>query len=125
MSEAQEAKLEHSISSDGEVTILAIRGRMDAVRVGAIREEIARLPDKGHTRVVLDLSGLEWIDSSGVGTLVVLYKNVKAKGGEVVAAALQRQPREIFRLLRLDTAFQIFDSVPDGIGRLRGGAPRA
>jgi anti-sigma B factor antagonist len=122
MTDARDAKLEHSISTQGEVTILAIRGRMDAARVGTVREAISKLPEQGHKRIVLDLAGLEWIDSSGVGALVVLFKNAKSKGGEVVAASLQRQPREIFRLLHLESAFQIFDSVPDAVARL-GGAP--
>ncbi len=120
MTEARDAKLEHKVSTQGEVTILAIKGRMDAVRVGAVRESISKLPEQGHRRIVLDLSELEWIDSSGVGALVVLYKNAKAKGGEVTVANLQRQPREIFRLLHLDSAFQIFETVPEAVARLRG-----
>jgi len=122
MTDASDAKLEHKITTQGDVTLLAIKGRMDAARVGAVRETLAKLPDQGHKRIVLDLTELEWIDSSGVGALVVLYKNAKAKGGEVVVASLQRQPREIFRLLHLESAFQIFDTVPQAVARL-GAAP--
>jgi anti-sigma B factor antagonist len=116
--DAQSATLEHSITKRGDVTVLAIRGRMDAVRVGGIRETLAKLPEHGHTRIVLDLSGLEWIDSSGVGALVVMFKNTKAKGGEVKAASLQRQPKEIFRLLRLETAFEVCDTVDVAVAKL-------
>jgi anti-sigma B factor antagonist len=124
MSDSQQAKLEHGISSQGEVTVLAIKGRMDAARVGAIRETLAGMPGQGHLKIVIDLSELEWIDSSGVGALVMLYKNAKARGGEVTVASLQRQPREIFRLLHLDSAFAIFETVPEAVARL-GGSPSA
>jgi anti-sigma B factor antagonist len=111
-------KVEVQLTSRGDVAVLAIKGRLDAVRVGAVREEIAGLPGKGHPRVVLDLAELDWIDSSGVGALVVLYKNARAKGGEVKVANLQRQPREIFRLLRLETAFEVLDSVDAAVAKL-------
>lgn len=120
MGDSHDAKLEYEISTQGEVTILAIRGRLDAVRVGSVRKDLVALPDKGHLKVVLDLSGLEWIDSSGVGLLVTLYKHAQSKGGAVNAASLQRQPKEIFRLLRLESAFEIFDTVEQAVAKLAG-----
>jgi anti-sigma B factor antagonist len=119
MSEAS-AKVELQLTTRNQVAVLAIKGRLDAVRVGSVREEIGGLPEKGHAKVVLDLTDLEWIDSSGVGALVVLYKNARAKGGEVKVANLQRQPKEIFRLLRLETAFEIFDTVDAAVAKLGG-----
>jgi len=118
MSEARTATLEHSVSAQGDVTVLSLKGRLDALRVGQVREELTGLPDKGHLKIVIDVSELEWIDSSGVGTLVSLYKMARAKGGAVNVAGLQRQPKEIFRLLRLDSAFQIFETVNEAVARL-------
>ncbi len=117
MTEPQEPKLEHAVTRRGEVSVLSIRGRMDAARVGPLRAALAALPDQGHTRLVLDLAGLEWIDSSGVGALVSLFKHVKARGGEVKAAALQRQPKEVFRLLRLESVFELCDTVDQAAQR--------
>jgi anti-sigma B factor antagonist len=85
-----------------------------------VRNDLVALPDKGHLKVVLDLAGLEWIDSSGVGLLVTLYKQARARGGTVNAASLQRQPKEIFRLLRLESAFEIFDTVEQAVAKLAG-----
>jgi len=53
-------------------------------------------------RVEVDLAQLRMLDSSGVGALVSLYKQVRARGGEVVVVGLRDQPLAIFRLLRLD-----------------------
>jgi anti-sigma B factor antagonist len=100
--------------------VLSICGRLDAVRVKKVRDEIINLPDKGHLKVVLDLSSLEWIDSSGVGVLVTLYKRVRSKGGSIVVGCLQRQPKEIFRLLRLESAFEVHDTVDDAVAKLKG-----
>lgn len=114
-------KVEYEITTRDGTSVLAIRGRLDALRVGSIREPVVALPGQGHLRMVLDLAGLEWIDSSGVGLLVTLFKQIKAKGGSVVVACLQRQPKEIFRLLRLESAFRVFDSVDEAVAALAGG----
>ena len=116
-----EVKVEFSSSVDGEVVVAAIGGRLDAVRVPVISAEATSVPDGGATMVVLDLSGLEWIDSSGVGMLVTIYKKVKGNGGRVNVACLQRQPTEIFRLLRLEAAFKVFDTLQEAISDLRAG----
>jgi anti-sigma B factor antagonist len=52
--------------------------------------------------VVVDLSFLRVIDSSGVGAIVSLYKRVRATGGDVRVVGLRDQPLAIFQLLRLD-----------------------
>jgi anti-sigma B factor antagonist len=84
------------------VVRLAIQGELDAVTVADLRTEIEKLLMRQLGRVEVDLSQLRMIDSSGVGALVSLYKQVRARGGEVVVIGLRDQPLAIFRLLRLD-----------------------
>lgn len=113
--------VEFEASTQGDVAVAAIRGRLDAARVADIKQQVSALPETGVTQVVLELSGLEWIDSSGVGLLVLVYKKVKANGGRVNVACLQRQPQEIFRLLRLESAFTIFDTLESAVADFGGG----
>ncbi len=122
MSEANtNAFAEFSSSTEGDMVIAAVAGRLDAVRVPTIAPEATGLPDNGATKMVLDLSRLDWIDSSGVGMLVTIYKKVKANGGRVNVAFLQRQPTEIFRLLRLEAAFKVFETLQEAVEDLRNG----
>ena len=55
--------------------------------------------------MVVDLSGLDLIDSSGVAALVALYKRVRAVGGQVSVTGARDQPLAIFKLLRMDKVF--------------------
>jgi anti-sigma B factor antagonist len=87
---------------DAGVVRLAIEGELDALTTGDLRKEVDRLCSNQTKRVEVDLSTLRMVDSSGVGTLVSLYKRVRAQGGEVVMMGLRDQPLAIFRLLRLD-----------------------
>jgi anti-sigma B factor antagonist len=88
-------------SADG-VTTVRIEGELDAVTVVELRPFIEDLVEKKLPRIVIDLSGLRLIDSSGVGALVFLYKKSKEYGGAVTVHGLCDQPMSIFKLLRLD-----------------------
>lgn len=90
-----------SINEAGVIR-LSIEGELDAVTVSDLRTEIEKLLMRQIGRVEVDLSRLRMLDSSGVGALVSLYKQVRARGGEVVVLGLRDQPLAIFRLLRLD-----------------------
>jgi anti-sigma B factor antagonist len=91
-----------SISSDATPVVLKIEGELDAVTVPDLRAAIDRLADSRPPQVVVDLSFLRVIDSSGVGAIVSLYKRVRATGGDVRVVGLRDQPLAIFQLLRLD-----------------------
>lgn len=90
-------------NSDGGVTRLVIEGELDRVSVADLRGEIDRLLSRRPARVEIDLGLLRSIDSAGVGSLVFLYKGVRAYGGEAVVVGLRDQPLAIFKLLRLDS----------------------
>jgi len=100
-----------SINESG-VAQLAIEGELDTVTVGELRKEIDKLVAKKPPRVDVDLSSLRMLDSSGVGALVSLYKQVRAQGGHVVMIGLRDQPLAIFRLLRLDRVMVGTDLAP-------------
>lgn len=94
--------MDFSTSSQGGVATLRIEGELDAVTIPDVRPAIDALIAEHPTRIVVDLSGLRLIDSSGIGALVFLYKKVKEYGGVVTVAGVRDQPLSIFKLLRLD-----------------------
>ncbi|MCB9555604.1 MAG: STAS domain-containing protein [Deltaproteobacteria bacterium] len=112
------AAVQFSTTISDDVAIAMIGGRLDANNAQGVREKLAELADQAQS-VVVDLSSLEWIDSSGVGALVSLYKRVLTAGGKVNVACLNGQPKEIFRLLRLDAALRAFPSVDEAVAHLR------
>lgn len=91
----------------GDETTLRIDGMLDAVSTSDIRPIIDAVVEDQRSRVVVDLSSLRLIDSSGVGAIVSLYKRVRAHGGDVRVHGLRDQPLQIFKLLRLDRVFAI------------------
>jgi anti-sigma B factor antagonist len=107
----------------GDVTELAVQGQLTIEAEGQMAAKSAELTAAGRTRVVLDLAGLRYIDSSGIGVLVSWFKRVREMQGDVKIANLGAQPREIFRLLRFDRAFELFDSTEAARRAFAGAGP--
>jgi len=85
-------------------TVLKIEGTLDAHTVTELRPDLETLVADNPRRVIVDLSALRLIDSSGVGAIVSLYKRIRASGGQVSVTGMRDQPLAIFKLMRLDKA---------------------
>jgi anti-sigma B factor antagonist len=88
-----------------EATRIAIAGELDSATAPEVRETFEQIVAGRPSRVVLDLSALRLIDSSGVGAIVSLFKRVRAAGGRFEVVGVHGQPRSIFRVLKLDRVF--------------------
>jgi anti-sigma B factor antagonist len=99
--------MNHSIIQDGEKTVLLVRGELDALSCPELRPVLDSMIEDGRLTVIVDLSELRLIDSSGVGAMVSLYKRIRALGGAVEFVGVTAQPLVIFKLLRLDRAFEL------------------
>jgi anti-sigma B factor antagonist len=80
---------------------------MDAGNTDAFKAAISPLLN-GNNRVLLDLTRLTFIDSSGCGTLLSIYNRVKSSGGMLKIYGVQEQILEIFDLIRLDRIIDVF-----------------
>ena len=92
--------------SDTETT-LVVRGSLDINTAPALAEEIDKITAGRPKKVVVDLAGLDLIDSSGVAALVKLYKGVRGSGGSLAMTGVRDQPLAIFKLLRMDKVFNL------------------
>lgn len=86
---------------------ITIRRTLDINGAPVIAEEIDRLLADKPKVVVVDLAGLDLIDSSGVAVLVKLYKGVRGQSGKLTFIGTRDQPLAIFKLLRMDKVFGI------------------
>jgi anti-sigma B factor antagonist len=92
--------------SNDEMT-LVVRGSLDINSAPALAEEIDKIVAARPSKVVVDLSMLDLIDSSGVAALVKLYKGVRNASGAMTISGARDQPLAIFKLLRMDKVFNL------------------
>jgi anti-sigma B factor antagonist len=80
-----------------------------------LRQRVRAELEQGRATVVVDLSRTEYVDSAGLGTLVLLNKEARAAGGSLVLAGLSDHVRDLLRLVRLDEVFTIAATVGDAV----------
>jgi len=101
----------------GDLTVLSVSGNLDSLTAPEIRPEIEKIVASGARKVALEMSGLDVIDSSGIGVIVALFKRVRSQNGDVKIVAVRGQPREILRLLGLERAFDIVATLDEAAAR--------
>ncbi len=103
-----------STTTEGAQIITVHSERIDAAIAIQFKEDMRRETETDATRIVLDLAGVEFIDSSGLGAIVASMKQI---GGErrLDLAGVQPVVEKVFRLTRMDTVFRLFDSLDDAL----------
>jgi anti-sigma B factor antagonist len=93
-----------------QASLIDLRGRLTFFEVGILRENVTRLLGEGHKHIVLNLSGLQYLDSSGIGELARMYVMVLKGGGEMKVVGLSRNVEEVLKVTHL---YQVFPEFPD------------
>ncbi len=83
--------------------------RLDAAVAPEFKRQFQALIDDGHTRIVLDLNEVNFVDSSGLGAIVAIYKRLKPVGKLVILTSSQAV-LTMFKLTRLEKVFTIISS---------------
>lgn len=99
----------------GDVSVLELRGRLDLASGATLKDEIKSLFDKERTSVHLNLSQVEFINSSGLGALVSIMKEVRLRKGRLTLSDLASYVQEIFDITQLSHIFEIFNSEDEAI----------
>ena len=105
-----------SIRQAGTVSLLDLKGRLTSFETGALREAVARLLRDGRKNVVLNLGGLQYLDSSGIGELARIYVSVVKAGGQLKVVGLSPKVEEVLKITQLYRVFPEFASEEDALG---------
>lgn len=108
---ASTATVNSSALPDG--TLLTVAGDVDLARSPVLRAAIAAASAARPKRLVVDLAGVSYMDSSGVATLVEALQIARRNGTSLIISGLQPKVRSILEIARLTTIFRIVDSVDD------------
>ena len=98
-----------------QIGVLRLTGRLDAAAVKDLREHVNSVVKKNIKSIVMDMSEVEFIDSSGLGSLVSCLRMINREEGDIRLASLQDQIRALIELTRLHRVFQIFDDCESAI----------
>lgn len=105
----------------GDVAVVEVTGEVDVYTAPALDEALAELVAAGRTGIVVDLTAVDFLDSTGLGVLVKTLKRVREQQGHLAVVAVEERIRKIFRITGLDTVMSLSTSVDDAVA---GAAPR-
>jgi anti-sigma B factor antagonist len=110
------AELDVNERQAGDVTILDLTGE---VRLGdssvALRDSVRKLADAGKTKVLLNLAGVKYIDSSGIGELIANYTTVSRQGGQLKLLNLTDRIQNLLVITKLLTVFDSYDDEAEAL----------
>ncbi len=91
--------------------VLRPEGRLDLVSAAGLRGAVAEVVEAGRALLVVDLAGVPFMDSSGLGALIAGLKQARKAGGELRIAAPTGPVVEVLSLMRLDRVLRPYESV--------------
>jgi anti-sigma B factor antagonist len=97
------------------VVILALKGRLTAGESTAIREKVDQAIAAGHLNVIFDLTHVDYLDSTGLGGMVICYTTLKKQGGALKLVNPNKRNVELLALTKLHTIFEVFVEVQDAV----------
>lgn len=104
--------------SDGKVLVAkTFDQRVDARSSGEFKQRLITIIEAGHPLIALDLSEVQFIDSSGLGAIVSVLKRLDGRGDLVIVGA-QPAVANLFRLTRMDKVFRMFRGAADAVAAL-------
>ncbi len=102
------------VEESGNVSVVAVEGRLDAASAAMFKSEFSR-ETAGTGRIVLDLKGMDFIDSTGLGCVVACLKSAVEADGNIKISNLQDKPRMVFEITRAYRIFDIYDDTETAV----------
>ncbi|MUK26931.1 STAS domain-containing protein [Aliivibrio fischeri] len=97
----------HQFESNTDILVLSVQGDMDAIGCRDIQPSIDSVIEQEHHQIQIDLSHVAFLDSSGIGAIVYLYKRLIEKDRTMQIKNAHGQPLELLKLLRIENAIPV------------------
>ena len=101
---------------DGKVGVLSMKGKlMGPPETDELNDEVKSLFGAGAKNIVLDMGGVSWLNSMGVGAIMRSYTTVKSLNGELCLARLTDKAHSLFVITQLVKVFKVYETVDEAV----------
>jgi anti-sigma B factor antagonist len=108
---------------EGTRTVITVNGEIDVYTAPSLRERLNELVASGHYDLVVDMGGVEFLDSTGLGVLVGGLKRVRSHEGTLRLVCSQEKILKVFRITGLTKVFPIHASLEEALAAEPAEAP--
>ena len=104
--------------TEADVPIVSIVGDIDLESSPKLREFLKPKSTQKTPKLLLDFAGVNYIDSSGLATLIEYFQSVQGFGGKLALASLSPRVKNVFEIVRLEQIFSLYPDVPAALQAL-------
>ncbi len=111
--------MNYTIKKQGDCLVVALSGEVDVSVTDSLREDVDRaLVNFGTGNILFDLSGVEFMDSAGLGVILGRYKKLRGQGGNVYLAGAKPQVKKVLELSGLLRLMEEYPTAGDVLGKI-------
>ena len=103
-------KLEVVVREEPGIGIIEASGEIDVYNSGEIKKLVDAYIARGISNILIDMEGVDYLDSSAISVLLVERERLKSHGGRLKLLRLQENPRKVFEIAKIDSIFEIYDN---------------
>jgi anti-sigma B factor antagonist len=103
-----------------DIYVIDVIGELDMYNTSKLMDLFMKMVDKNVSRIIVNLDGVHYLDSSGVGTLISIYSTVQQKDIKFCLANVHSTARKVMELTRLTGYFPMEETIEAAIGRVNG-----
>jgi anti-anti-sigma factor len=105
--------LDITLNKSGHLVIVSVGGRLDTLSAPGFEKKMQEWIVQGETRFVVDFGNLDYISSAGLRSLMVVAKDARARGGELICCALKGVVKQVFDVSGFSTLLPVYESVEE------------
>lgn len=109
------------VKIQGDIAIVRLKNekKLNVSNAQKVKEKLHELLDQGITKIIFDLSGILFLDSSGLAVIISFYNKAKEKNYQFKFSNVTTEVSELLEVTKLDTVFEIHDSIEDCINAFK------
>jgi anti-anti-sigma factor len=111
----EEAQVDITAEEKSGFAVIRAAGRLDGTTAQQFEAAVREWIDSGHSKVVIDCSGLEYVSSAGLRAILMIAKAVKPAGGTLALASVAGTVREVMSLSGFDSFLSLYDTPEDAV----------
>lgn len=111
------AEFSASVTDKGEVSIIYLKGFLDAHTAPALENEFSTLIDNGKFYIVVNFKDLSYISSAGLGVFMAFIEKIRENGGDIKLCAMSEKVFNIFDLLGFPLLYEIFKTEEEAVAK--------
>lgn len=107
------------LKKNKEIYIIELDGELDLYNAYKVKTLYSKMAEKGIHSIILDLEKLDYLDSSGLGSIIYIFSDIKSHNGKLSLCHLNGTPKSLIQMTHLDRFFLIGDSIEECVEQVQ------